>query len=276
MSTERNNSSPVIVVSPGEQAQGQPQSPPAAKEVARMVSIVVPCCGQLEYTRLCVPSLLQHSRRPYELIFVDIGSLDGTSDYLAGVADASPVRVEVVRTAVDSGFQAACSEGLAQARGEFIVWLSNDTIVPEDWLQQLVALCSGHELIGMVGPMSNYAPQSQRVSQVPYRLLSRKKGDPVEDSRTPRTLLDIDAVNCFAREWREQHKGQWFETERLGGFCLLLKRAVLQRVSFFDEQAEKGIFDANALSWRIRQAGYHLACCRDLFIHHFGSRLAAT
>ena len=64
------------------------------------------------------------------------------------------------------------------------------------------------------------------------------------------------------------------EAERLGGFCLLLRRTVLQRVSFFDEQAEKGIFDADALSWRIRQSGYHLACCRDLFIHHFGSRLA--
>jgi GT2 family glycosyltransferase len=210
------------------------------------------------------------------LIFVDVGSLDGTSDYLAGVADAAPVRVEIVRTAVDSGFRAACSEGLAQARGEFVVWLNNDTIVPEDWLQQLVALCSGHELIGMVGPMSNYAPQSQRVPQVPYRLQSRKKGQLTENSRLQRALLDIDAVNRFAREWREQHKGQWFETERLGGFCLLLKRVVLQRVSFFDGQAEKGIFNPDALGWRIRQAGYHLACCRDLFIHHFGSRLAAT
>jgi hypothetical protein len=32
------------------------------------VSVLVPCCGQLEYTRLCVPSLLRHSRKPYELI----------------------------------------------------------------------------------------------------------------------------------------------------------------------------------------------------------------
>jgi hypothetical protein len=66
-----------------------------------LVSIVVPCCGQLEYTKLCVPSVLKHSRPPFELIFVDIGSLDGTREYLAGVAAAARVRVEVVRARTD-------------------------------------------------------------------------------------------------------------------------------------------------------------------------------
>ena len=42
-----------------------------------LVSIIIPCCGMLEYTRLCVPSVLKHSRQPFELIFLDIGSLDG-------------------------------------------------------------------------------------------------------------------------------------------------------------------------------------------------------
>ena len=66
-----------------------------------LVSIIIPCCGMLDYTKLCVPSVLRHSREPYELIFLDIGSLDGTAEYLAGVRDAAPVRVEVVRTPAD-------------------------------------------------------------------------------------------------------------------------------------------------------------------------------
>jgi hypothetical protein len=40
----------------------------------------------LEYTQLLVPSLLLHTRPPFELIFIDIGSLDGTAAYLKGVA----------------------------------------------------------------------------------------------------------------------------------------------------------------------------------------------
>jgi len=44
-----------------------------------LVSILIPCCGMLEYTKLCVPSVLRCSREPFELIFLDIGSLDGTA-----------------------------------------------------------------------------------------------------------------------------------------------------------------------------------------------------
>jgi GT2 family glycosyltransferase len=275
MSTERSDPSPVIRMDSGEQGQGQQSAPWAGREPPRPVSVLIPCCGQLEYTRLCVRSLLRHSRQPCELIFVDVASLDGTPDFLAGVATAAPLPVEIIRAAAETDIGKACAEALAQARGEFIVWLNNDTIVVSDWLQQMVALCSAHELVGMVGPMSNFAPPSQRAGPVPYRVGSRSRPTASGGARADRSTEDIEAVDAFARTWREQHRGQWNEVETLGGFCLLVKRTVLQRVSFLDEQAEQGIFDANALSMRIRQAGYHLACCRDLFIHHFGSRLAA-
>jgi len=276
MSPERFEASPVFLGSRGEQGQAQPAAPASAKETARLVSILVPCCGQLEYTRLCVPSLLHHSRRPYEIIFLDIVSFDSTSEYLAGVAAAAPVRIDVVHAATESDFRTTVAEGLARARGEFIVWLNNDTLVTDGWLTQLVALCSSHDLIGMAGPMANFAPSPQRVSPVPYRIGARTKVLPGCADQSDQDLKDLETVTHFAQEWREQHKGQWFEVDQLGGFCLLMKRAALQKVSFFDEQAEKGLFDAGALCSRMRQAGYYLACCRDLYIHHFGSRLLAT
>src|SRR5579864_6275766 len=52
---------------------------------AGLVSILIPCTGMLEYTRLCIPSVLRCSRDPFELIFLDVGSLDGTAEYLAGL-----------------------------------------------------------------------------------------------------------------------------------------------------------------------------------------------
>src|SRR6266567_3033027 len=68
-----------------------------------LVSVLVACCGQQELTRLCVASLLRHCRPPYELHFLDAGSLDGTADYLAGVAAAAPVRVAVSHVAAPGG-----------------------------------------------------------------------------------------------------------------------------------------------------------------------------
>src|SRR6266699_639409 len=72
---------------------------------------------------------------PFELIFLDVGSLDGTAEYLAGIAAAAPVPVEVVRAATDLDIGRACAEALRRARGEFLVLLNNDTLVPPAWLQ---------------------------------------------------------------------------------------------------------------------------------------------
>ena len=45
-----------------------------------LVSLLIPCTGMNEYTQMCVASILKHTRMPYEMIFIDIGSLDGTED----------------------------------------------------------------------------------------------------------------------------------------------------------------------------------------------------
>ncbi len=140
-----------------------------------LVSIVVPCVGMLEYTKLCVPSILKHSRQPFELIFLDIGSLDGTAEYLAGLQAglAGMIRVEVVRTPTDLGLKDACQKALKMTLGEFVVLLNNDTVVTPGWLTQLLGLVSMSLGMGLVGPMSNMAAPPQLVETVPWPLLLR-------------------------------------------------------------------------------------------------------
>src|SRR5712692_2524697 len=96
MSRERPNSIRLVLpdAAPAEQVPGSP--PADGSSLHELASIVVPCIGQLEYTRLCVPSLLRHTRPPFELVFVDVGTLDGTSEYLAGVNAAAAVPIEVI------------------------------------------------------------------------------------------------------------------------------------------------------------------------------------
>jgi GT2 family glycosyltransferase len=62
--------------------------------------------------------------------------------------------------------------------------------------------------------------------------------------------------------------------DRLGGFCFLLKREVLERVPLLTSNDDSGMFDADAFSARMSRAGYRLGCCRDLFVYHFGSKVA--
>ena len=99
--------------------------------------------------------------------FIDIGSLDGTVEYLAGIAAAARVRVEAVRTPTDLGIPDAVKEAINRARGEYLVRLNNDTIVTSGWLNHLIGLVNLGPEIGMAGPMSNYAAPPQLVETVP-------------------------------------------------------------------------------------------------------------
>ena len=242
--------------------------------VKDLVSIVVPCCGMLEYTRLCVPSVLEHSREPYELVFLDVGSLDGTHEYLQGLKTglAGRIRVEIVRTPTDLGIKDACREALGRTRGDYVVLLNNDCVVTNGWLNQLIGLATFSPTMGLVGPMSNYAAEPQLVAPVPYRTGGASAKAKVGDA-----LLDVAAVEQFARRHREEQARKWIHVERLGGFCLLAKREVLAKVGpSLEPWTDLGLFDTDILSAKAREAGYQLAVARDLFVHHFGTRTFAA
>jgi len=244
-----------------------------------LVSILIPCCGMREYTKLLIPSLLKHTRPPFELIFIDIGSLDGTAEYLEGLAAGLPnLRIEIVRAGTDLDIPDTVKEAIARARGEHIVLLNNDTVVTNGWLNQLLGLVAMSPAIGMAGPMSNYAAPPQLVESIPYRIAPKKSSNNGSHHATSNDLLDIAAVESFAREHRETNKGKWLESERLAGFCLLLKREVLRRVTNqgqLEKWTDMSLFDTDILSAKAREAGFTLAVCRDLFIHHFGTRTFA-
>lgn len=241
-----------------------------------LVSILIPCVGMLSYTRRCIASLLKHTRAPFELLFIDIGSLDGTTEYLGGLATALPnTRVEVIRTPTDLGIKDAVREALNKVRGEYVILLNNDTIVTQGWLNQLIGLTKMSPAMGMVGPMSNYAAPPQLVEAVPYRISPKQSGRLDGRFGATEPIQDLDTVNRFAAEFRETNKGKWMETERLGGFCLLLKREVLRRIENqggLDKWTDLGLFDTDILSAKVREQGFTLGVCRDLFIHHFGTR----
>jgi GT2 family glycosyltransferase len=174
------------------------------------------------------------------------------------------VRVEVCRAATDLDISDACHDALRLARGAFVCLLNNDTVVTPNWLDGLIGLANFNEGHGLVGPMSNYAAPPQLVEAVPYRL---GKGD---------ALVDVQAVQGFAREFKAVHEGKWMQVERLGGFCLLIKRAVLERVRpGLNEWTDLSLFDTDILSAKARQEGFTPVICRDLFVHHFGTRTFA-
>jgi GT2 family glycosyltransferase/Flp pilus assembly protein TadD len=218
-----------------------------------LASIIVLCCDQLDYTRGCLESLLRCTRAPYELILVDNGSTDGTLAYLEAVRhQRGPARVEVLRNESNRGVPAAWNQAIARARGRYLVFLNNDTVLAPGWLEGLVSQAL-HDWprVGLVGPVTNGAPEPQGI---------RAGYDSLEH------------LDAFAAQRRQDFAGRPLLVRRLTGFCLLVRREVLERVGTFDERFGLGFFEDDDLGVRAQEAGYRLVVARDVYVHHYGNR----
>jgi len=211
-----------------------------------LASIVIPVCNQLGYTAQCISSLQMHTDHPHEVIVVDNGSSDGTPEYLASLP-----WVKAIRNEKNLGFVQACNQGIEAAAGEYTVLLNNDTILTRGWLARLVEGAESSGDIGMVGPTTNYAAGPQCID-VPY--------------------ATVEAMHDYAADRYFRHALTTIETERLIGFCLLIKRGVIEATGQLDERFGLGLFDDDDISLRARLAGYRLVYMPGVFIHHFGGK----
>ena len=116
---------------------------------APAVSIVVPVFNQLRFTLQCLKALaLQQSRYRFEVILTDDASTDATGPLL----EAMP-GLRYVRNPENLGFLRSCNRAAAAARGEFLVFLNNDTVVLPGWLDALIDTFTEHPRAGYVGSM---------------------------------------------------------------------------------------------------------------------------
>ncbi|HEY7158536.1 MAG TPA: glycosyltransferase family 2 protein [Gemmataceae bacterium] len=102
-----------------------------------------------DHLQTCLQSLREAaSEAALEVLVVDNGSTDGAADM---TADFFP-EVVLIRNAENVGFSRANNQAARQARGRFLFFLNNDTIVPPRALRGLLDYALAHPEAGIIGP----------------------------------------------------------------------------------------------------------------------------
>ena len=208
-------------------------------------SIIILTYNNLDKTKDCIESIRKYTDKDsYEIIVVDNNSTDDTKLFLEEQDD-----IKVIFNESNVGFPMGCNIGITNAEETYdILLLNNDTIVTKNWLSNLKKCLYSDEKIGAVGAVSNNGANLQGVDF---------------------TYNDFDEMQNLASKNNISDVKKWEEKVCLIGYCLLIKREVMDQLNGLDEGYTPGYIEDNDLSLNIIKLGYRLMLCHDSFIHHY-------
>lgn len=219
-------------------------------------SVIVLTYNSIGTIERCLDSLLPTIGIEDELILVDNASNDQTPALLTSFAShRSDTRV--ILNSSNLGFSAGCNIGILASQGKYIVLLNPDTEVQPGWIEGLTAHLADPK-IGAAGPLSDNVCGDQFVGLYP------------DWGR-----LDVENSNLSESSDSNRWTAGYTTTRLLIGFCLALRRDLLDRFGCLEESCFLGADDLE-ISWRLRSLGYDLAVALNVFVAHETSRSFAT
>ncbi len=218
------------------------------------VSIVIPVYNKILYTLNCLASVLEKTTDVrYEVIVVDDHSSDSTRETLSRMRN-----VRVLRADENRGFVASCNAGAAVARGEFILFLNNDTTVTHGWLSSLVETFDRDPTCGAAGSKLIYPDGTlQEAGGIIWKDASGWNYGKFDDANKP----EYNYVR---------------EVDYCSGAALMIRKGLFETIGGFDRRFSPAYWEDTDLCFTVRQLGYKVLYQPSSVVVHYEGISAGT
>lgn len=217
------------------------------------VSVLIVTYNSVAFIDECIRSVEESvSRYRYEILVADNASADGSAEHVR----RNHPGVRVIDMGANTGFAAANNRAYADACGRHVLLLNGDAEVAAGTVDALVAHLDAHPDAGVVAPrLLNPDGTDQGTART-----FPSPAAAILGRRSPLTRLFPN--NRYARRYlagRDHQGDDPFEVDWVSGACLMVPRAVVDRVGPLDTGFFMYWEDAD---WcrRIKDAGYGVWC----------------
>lgn len=217
----------------------------AVKDEKYEATIVVWAYNRLDKTKECIESILKYTKNiNFNLILIDNGSTDGTFEYFKSL---DYDKTHIVRITKNIGGTAIFGFIDPKWISKYLVLVTNDLIVTEHWLDNMLAAVRADKRIGMINPMSTNSSNLQQPDIA---------------------FTDIEDFQKKAAAFNQPDPAKWQERLRLITLGTLFTKECLLAVGLPLDCGFIHDFGDDEITFRVRHAGYKAVLAGDVVIHH--------
>lgn len=164
-----------------------------------MISIVCPFYDEVENLSELLARLqkaAEKTRQPYELIFVDDGSRDGSPEELRKLT-AGNLAVRIIQLEQNRGLTSALYAGLQAAKGEIIATLDADLQNPPEEIPRLLSMMEDYDMITGYRAERNDSFVKKMSSKIANNIRRAVIGDKIKDVGCSLRLFKKSVLESF-------------------------------------------------------------------------------
>ncbi len=203
------------------------------------VSIIIPVHNQLAYTLACVNSLLKlETKCSYEILIGDDASTDNTKEVFSHLHPS----IKLMYQKENLGFLRTCNAMARQAKGPYLLFLNNDTLMLPGSLDALVDTFEARKDAGLVGAkLLNSDGTLQEAGGIIWNDGSGWNYGRGDDPEKP----EYNYVR---------------EVDYCSGACIMLPKVLWDKIGGFDERYVPAYCEDSDIAFKVRQAGKKVYC----------------